>query len=46
MNAQYNLIYRVDNTGLKFQHIQFRRLEKFSKNYLDAGKVTKEMVQN
>lgn len=29
-----------------FQHIQFRRIEKFVKNYFDAGKVTLEQNQN
>jgi hypothetical protein len=44
MNAQYNLIYRADRAELMFQHVQFRRIEKFMKNYLDAGKVTQELV--
>ena len=30
-----------------FQHIQFRRIEKFMKNYLDAGYIaTQKMVGN
>ena len=27
----------VEKSQLLFQHIQFRRIEKFMKNYLDAG---------
>jgi hypothetical protein len=46
MNAQYNLIYKAENNGLMYQHIQFRRIEKFTKNYLDAGKVTQELVKD
>lgn len=29
-----------------YQHIQVRRIEKFIKNYFDAGKVTLELNQN
>ena len=52
-NAQYNLIYNnavalrklpFSEDSLKFQHLQFRRVEKFMKNYLDVGKVVQERI--
>jgi hypothetical protein len=45
-NAQYNMIHKPAQSGLMYQHIQFRRIEKFIKNYFDVGKVTKEVNQN
>jgi hypothetical protein len=33
---------REDMLELMFQHVQFRRIEKFFKNYFDAGKVISE----
>ena len=29
---------------LLYQHIQFKRIEKFTKNYLDAGQVVSEKI--
>ena len=31
---------------LLFQHVQFRRIEKFMKNYLDPGEVTNEKISD
>ena len=39
------MIHRPAQSGLMYQHIQFRRIDKFIKNYFDVGKVTKEVPQ-
>ena len=49
LNFQHNygLIGEPETTDLMFQHIQFRRIEKFMKNYLDAGFISaQKMVGN
>lgn len=48
---QENLIQFMDHTDyvpeLMYQHVQFRRTEKFMKNYIDQGSViTQKMAQN